>query len=105
MDQSVEEAAQDLGANPVETFLRVTLPLILPGVMAGALLAFTLSFDDFVITFFVSGVGSSTLPLKIYSMIRFGLSPAINALSTVVLVVTIVLIFGGSRIFTRKENA
>jgi spermidine/putrescine transport system permease protein len=105
MDQSVEEAAQDLGANPIQTFLRVTLPLILPGVMAGALLAFTLSFDDFVITFFVSGVGSSTLPLKIYSMIRFGLSPAINALSTVVLVVTMILIFGGSRIFMRKENA
>jgi spermidine/putrescine transport system permease protein len=105
MDRSVEEAAQDLGANPVETFLRVTLPLILPGVMAGALLAFTLSFDDFVITFFVSGVGSSTLPLKIYSMIRFGVSPAINALSTVVLVVTMILIFGGSRVFMRKENA
>jgi len=105
MDQSVEEAAQDLGASPVETSLRVTLPLILPGVMAGALLAFTLSFDDFVITFFVAGVGSSTLPLKIYSMIRFGLSPAINALSTVVLVVTMILIFGGSRIFMRKENA
>ena len=104
MDHSIEEAAQDLGANPVETFLRVTLPLILPGVMAGALLAFTLSFDDFVITFFVAGVGSSTLPLKIYSMIKFGVSPVINALSTVVLVATIVLIFGGSRIFVRKEN-
>ena len=105
MDRSVEEAAQDLGANPVETFLRVTLPLILPGVMAGALLAFTLSFDDFVITFFVAGVGSSTLPLKIYSMIKFGVSPVINALSTVMLVVTMFLIFGGSRFFVRKENA
>jgi spermidine/putrescine transport system permease protein len=105
MDRSVEEAAQDLGASPVQTFLRVTLPLILPGVMAGALLAFTLSFDDFVITFFVSGVGSSTLPLKIYSMIKFGVSPVINALSTVVLVVTMVLIFGGSRILARGEDA
>ena len=105
MDRSIEEAAQDLGANPVETFLRVTLPLILPGVMAGALLAFTLSLDDFVITFFVAGVGSSTLPLKIYSMIKFGVSPVINALSTVMLVATMVLIFGGSRIFMRKENA
>jgi spermidine/putrescine transport system permease protein len=85
--------------------VRVTLPLILPGVMAGALLAFTLSFDDFVITFFVSGVGSSTLPLKIYSMIKFGVSPAINALSTMILAATVVLIFGGSRIFVRKENA
>ncbi|MEW6637446.1 MAG: ABC transporter permease [Actinomycetota bacterium] len=105
MDRSLEEAAQDLGATPVETFLRVTLPLILPGVMAGALLAFTLSFDDFVITFFVSGVGSSTLPLKIYSMIKFGVSPVINALSTVILLVTVVLIFGGSKIFMRKEDA
>ncbi len=105
MDRSIEEAAQDLGANPVQTFLRVTLPLILPGVVAGALLAFTLSFDDFVITFFVAGVGSSTLPLKIYSMVKFGPSPVINALSTVVLVATMILIFGGSRIFMRKENA
>jgi spermidine/putrescine transport system permease protein len=105
MDRSVEEAAQDLGANPIQTFLRVTLPLILPGVMAGALLAFTLSFDDFVITFFVAGVGSSTLPLEIYSMVKFGPSPVINALSTVVLIVTMVLIFGGSRIFLRKEKA
>lgn len=105
MDRSIEEAAQDLGASPVQTFLRVTLPMILPGVMAGALLAFTLSFDDFVITFFVAGVGSSTLPLKIYSMIKFGVSPVINALSTVVLVATMLLIFGGSRIFVRKEDA
>jgi spermidine/putrescine transport system permease protein len=105
MDRSVEEAAQDLGASPVQTFFRVTLPLILPGVMAGGLLAFTLSFDDFVITYFISGVGSSTLPLKIYSMIKFGVSPVINALSTVVLVATLFLIFGGSRLFMRKENA
>ena len=105
MDLSLEEAAQDLGANPVTTFLRVTLPLILPGVMAGALLAFTLSFDDFVITFFVNGVGSSTLPIKIWSMIRQGVSPVINALSTVVLVTTVILIFGGSRIFVKKEDA
>jgi spermidine/putrescine transport system permease protein len=83
----------------------VTLPLILPGVMAGALLAFTLSFDDFVITFFVSGVGSSTLPLKIYSMIKFGVSPVINALSTVVMVSTLVLILGGSSFLSRKESA
>jgi spermidine/putrescine transport system permease protein len=105
MDRSVEEAAQDLGATPVQTFLRITLPLILPGVMAGALLAFTLSFDDFVITFFVSGVGSSTLPLKLYSMIKFGVSPVINALSTVVLISTMVLILGGSRFLVRREDA
>jgi spermidine/putrescine transport system permease protein len=105
MDRSVEEAAQDLGASPVQTFLRITLPLILPGVMAGALLAFTLSFDDFVITFFVAGVGSSTLPLKIYSMIKFGVSPVINALSTVVIATTMILILGGSRILARREEA
>src|ERR687896_19004 len=105
MDRSVEEAAQDLGATPVQTFLRITLPLILPGVMAGALLAFTLSFDDFVITFFVSGVGSSTLPLKIYSMVKFGPSPVINALSTVVMVSTMILILGGSRFLSRGENS
>ncbi|ABG05825.1 binding-protein-dependent transport systems inner membrane component [Rubrobacter xylanophilus DSM 9941] len=104
MDRSVEEAAMDLGANPVQTFLRVTLPMILPGVMAGALLAFTLSFDDFVITFFVSGVGSSTLPLKIYSMIKFGVSPVINALSTVVLAATLVFILAGGRFFARGEE-
>jgi len=74
--------------------------------MAGALLAFTLSFDDFVITFFVAGVGSSTLPLQIYSMIKFGVSPVINALSTVVMVSTMVLILGGGRILARRqENA
>jgi spermidine/putrescine transport system permease protein len=105
MDRSVEEAAQDLGASPVQTFLRITLPLILPGVLAGALLAFTLSFDDFVITFFVAGVGSSTLPLKIYSMIKFGVSPVINALSTVVIATTMILILGGSRILARREDA
>jgi spermidine/putrescine transport system permease protein len=105
MDRSVEEAAQDLGATPVQTFLRITLPLILPGVIAGALLAFTLSFDDFVITFFVAGVGSSTLPLKLYSMIKFGVSPVINALSTVVMISTMVLILGGSRFLSRREDA
>src|SRR5215217_3393470 len=105
MDRSIEEAAQDLGASPVQTFLRVTLPLILPGVMAGALLAFTLSFDDFVITFFVAGVGSSTLPLQIYSMIKFGVSPVINALSTVVMVSTMILILGSGRFLSRRESA
>jgi spermidine/putrescine transport system permease protein len=105
MDQSLEEAAQDLGAPPMTTFLRVTLPLILPGVMAGALLAFTLSFDDFVITFFVSGVGSSTLPLKIWSVIKFGVSPVINALSAVILLSTMILIFGGNWLLTHRERA
>lgn len=104
MDRSIEEAAQDLGASPAQTFLRVTLPLILPGVMAGALLAFTLSFDDFVITFFVSGVGSSTLPLKIWSMLKFGVTPVINALSTVVVLVTLVIILGAGRFFVGRDE-
>ena len=91
-DLSLEEAAMDLGANPIQAFLRVTLPLIAPGVIAGALIAFTLSFDDFVITFFVAGVGATTLPLKVYSMIKFGVTPEINAISTIILLVTITLI-------------
>ena len=91
-DRALEEAAMDLGANERETFLKVTLPVIAPGVLAGALLAFTLSVDDFVITFFTAGPGSTTLPLKIYSMVKFGVSPEINALSTVILMVTLVLI-------------
>lgn len=82
MDDDLEEAAADLGANEWVTFRRVTLPLLMPGIVAGALLAFTLSLDDFVITFFVAGPGSTTLPVRVYSMIRFGLSPEVNAVST-----------------------
>jgi spermidine/putrescine transport system permease protein len=67
-DRSLEEAALDLGARPVQTFFRVTLPLILPGIVSGALLAFTISIDDYVITSFVAGVGATTLPIQIYSM-------------------------------------
>ena len=82
MDETLEEAAADSGANPWETFRRVTLPLLMPGIIAGALLAFTLSLDDFVITFFMAGPGSTTLPVLIFSKIRFGISPEINAIST-----------------------
>jgi len=71
-DRSLEEAALDLGARPVQTFFRVTLPLILPGIVSGALLVFTVSIDDYVITSFVAGVGSTTLPLQIYSMLKVG---------------------------------
>ncbi|MBI2711891.1 MAG: ABC transporter permease [Bdellovibrio sp.] len=91
-DYSLEEAARDLGATPFQTFWRVTFPLIWPGVLSGALMAFTLSFDDFLITFFTAGVGSDTLPLKIYSMIKFGVSPEINALSTLIMLATFVLV-------------
>jgi len=93
MDRALEEAALTLGADEVATFRRVTLPLLWPGILAGALLAFTMSIDDFVITFFVSGPGSTTLPVLIYSMARRTIEPTINAVSTVIVVVTTVLIF------------
>lgn len=88
-DRRLEEAAMDLGATPRQTFVHVMLPLILPGIIAGALLAFTLSLDDFLIAFFTAGVGATTLPLKVYSMVKFGVTPEINAVSTVMLVITI----------------
>lgn len=87
-DESTIEASRDLGAGAWTTFRRIRLPLIAPGIAAGALLAFTLSVDDFVITFFVAGPGSTTLPIRIYSMIKHGAPPLINALSTILLVVT-----------------
>ncbi|HVX88066.1 MAG TPA: ABC transporter permease [Gemmatimonadales bacterium] len=88
MDRSLEEAAMMLGAPPATTFWRVTVPQLLPGIVAGALLAFTLSFDDFLITFFTAGPGSTTLPLVVYGMVRKAVEPTINAVSTIVLVVT-----------------
>jgi spermidine/putrescine transport system permease protein len=92
-DRTLEEAAQDLFANEWQTFRRITLPLIMPGIIGGALLAFTLSLDDFVITFFVSGPGATTLPVRVYSMIRLGVTPEINAISAVMLFVSILLLF------------
>jgi spermidine/putrescine transport system permease protein len=92
-DKSVEEAAMDLGANEWQTFRRVTLPLIMPGVLSGAMLAFTLSLDDFIITFFTNGPGSTTLPIYVYGLLRRIVTPEVNALSTVwVAVVFIVLL-------------
>ncbi|HXE57846.1 MAG TPA: ABC transporter permease, partial [Gemmatimonadales bacterium] len=88
MDRSLEEAALTLGATEWTAFWRVTLPQLWPGILAGALLAFTMSFDDFVITFFVAGVGSTTLPLLVYSMVRRGIEPSVNAISTIILLVT-----------------
>jgi spermidine/putrescine transport system permease protein len=93
LDSSLEEAAQDLYANHWETFRRVTLPLLMPGILGGALLAFTLSLDDFVITFFTSGPGATTLPLRIYSMVKLGITPEINALSSIMLFASILLVF------------
>jgi putrescine transport system permease protein len=82
-DVSLEEAAMDLGARPVRVFMRITLPLILPAIASGWLLAFTLSWDDLVITQFVAGPGSSTLPMVIFSKVRFGVTPDVNALATI----------------------
>lgn len=85
-DRTLEEAAQDLGADEWHTFTRVTLPLLMPGIIGGALMAFTLSLDDYLITAFTKGVGSQTMPLYIYSLVRKGVTPEINALSTALLV-------------------
>jgi spermidine/putrescine transport system permease protein len=92
MDESIFEAARDLGATPWQTFRLVTLPLIMPGVIAGALMAFTLSIDDFVITFFTSGVGTKTLPLEIYTMIKVAVTPEVNAVSALLMALTLGLI-------------
>lgn len=99
-DFSVVEASRDLGAGPVTTFLRVTLPMILPGVVAGALLAFTLSVDEFIIAFFTAGAGrdSITLPMQIYSMIRFGVTPEINALATLVMAASALVLVVSQRL-------
>jgi spermidine/putrescine transport system permease protein len=97
MDRSLEEAAMILGADEVTTFWKVTVPQLWPGIISGALLAFTMSFDDFVITSFVAGPGSSTLPLVVYSMVRRNIEPTINAISTLILAVTTVLIYVADR--------
>jgi spermidine/putrescine transport system permease protein len=92
MDPNLEQAARDLGANEWQAFWRITMPLLLPGIISGALLAFTLSLDDFVITFFVSGPGSTTLPLLVYSQVKFGIEPDINALTTLMLIFSVGLV-------------
>lgn len=98
MDESLVEAARDLGATPLTAFRLVTLPLIMPGVIAGALMAFTLSIDDFVITFFTAGAGASTLPLQIYSMIKIAVTPEVNAISTLLMLLTLALIVAASKL-------
>ena len=98
MDESLTEAARDCGATPFEAFRYVTLPLIMPGVIAGALMAFTLSIDDFVITFFTAGAGTVTLPLQIYSMIKIAVTPEVNAISTLLMLLTLALIIVASRL-------
>jgi spermidine/putrescine transport system permease protein len=98
MDEKIFEAARDLGASPWQTFRWVTFPLIQPGVAAGALMAFALSLDDFVITFFTVGVGVSTLPLQIYSMIKIAVTPEVNAISTLLMLLTLALVVIASRL-------
>ena len=101
-DRSLEEASMDLGANRIKTFFYVTLPIIAPGIFSAALLCFTLSIDDFLITFFTQGPNSTTLPVKIYSMVKFGVSPVVNAISTLFLVVTTVAIILITRLQTEE---
>lgn len=91
MDDSIIDAARDLGASPFKAFWLILIPTILPGVIAGGLMAFTLSVDDFVITFFTAGVGATTLPLAIYSMLKMGVTPEVNAASTVIILFTLCL--------------
>lgn len=100
MDESLEEASADLGATPWGTFWQVTIPILMPAIIAGGLLAFTFSFDDFVITQFVSGPQSSTLPLRIWGMVRFGVSPIVNPVATVILAFTLTSVFLAQYILT-----
>lgn len=92
LDPSLEEAALDLGATPIKAFLRVIVPFLLPAIVAGALMAFTLSLDEFVVTYFTCDARSTTLPVKLYGMVKVGIDPSINALSAVLVVATLVLL-------------
>jgi putrescine transport system permease protein len=103
-DDSIEEAALDLGARPARVFFRVTLPLILPAIVSGWLLAFTLSWDDVVISQFVSGPGSSTLPMVIFSKVRLGVSPDVNALATLMVLIVAVAVVGSASWMQRQEK-
>ncbi|ANL45508.1 prutescine ABC transporter permease protein PotI [Rhizobium phaseoli] len=102
-DQSIEEAAQDLGAPPVRTFFEITLPIISPAVFSGWILAFTLSLDDLVIASFTSGPGATTLPMKIYSQVRLGVTPEINAVCTILIGIVAVGVICASIITKRRE--
>ena len=105
MDRSLEEAALDLGARPAKVFFVITLPLIMPALVSGFLLAFTLSLDDLVIASFVSGPGASTLPMVIYSKVRLGLSPEINALATLLVVVVAMGVGAAGLLMARAHRA
>lgn len=101
-DKSYEEAAMDLGANELVTFWRVTFPMILPGVLSGALLAFTLSLDDFVITFFTTGPGATTLPIYVYGLLRRIITPQVNALSTIWIAIVLTAVILLQRLQNRE---
>jgi len=103
-DRSIEEAAKDLGANEFHTFIRVTLPMIAPGVISGGMLALTMSLDDVVVSFFTAGPNSTTLPLKIFGMVRKGVSPDVNALSTLMIIGTIFILLTSTVIQKKVEK-
>lgn len=102
-DRSLEEAAMDLGATPVRTFFSVTLPVIMPAIVSGWMLAFTLSLDDLVIASFTSGPGATTLPMKIYSQVRLGVTPEINAACTLLIAIVTVGVIAASIVNKRRE--
>lgn len=104
MGGQLEEAARDLGAGTWQTFRYVILPQILPGIVAGALIAFTLSLDDFMVSFFVSGPSSTTLPIYIYGQVKRGISPEINALCTILILVSVILIFLAQYMLNRGKG-
>lgn len=104
LDQSLEEAAMDLGARPVKTFLVITIPMLAPALVAGWLLAFTLSLDDLVIASFVAGPGASTLPMVVFSKVRLGVSPEINALGTLIVLFVTLCICLAAWVFYRQEK-
>lgn len=104
MDRSLDEAAMDLGATPLRVFFDITLPIIAPALIAGWLLAFTLSLDDLVIASFVSGPGSSTLPMVIFSKIRLGVSPDVNALATIIIAIVAIGVVAATIIGARRQS-
>lgn len=105
IDKSLEEAARDLGASPSRIFFDITMPLIMPAVASGCLLAFAMSFDDVVISIFVNGPKLSTLPIKVYTQLKTGVTPEINALCTIILVVVILILLLSSLFEKRKKKA
>lgn len=104
LDKSVEEAARDLGASGIRVFWDITLPAIMPAILSGMLLSFAMSFDDVVISIFVTGATANTLPIKIYTRMKTGITPEINALATVMLVFTIVIMLMSSMLERRNKN-